>query len=69
MPALALASFPSTHSLFPTKKKHLQGFPTLHPSRASPVKTSEISIDLVSEEDTVQFFLIYEYLKLYCVNL
>ena len=39
------------------RKKHLQGFPTLHPSRASPVKTSEISIDLVSEEDTVKFFL------------
>ena len=39
------------------RKKHLQGFPTLHPSRASPVNTSEISIDLVSEEDTVKFFL------------
>ena len=35
------------------RKKHLQGFPTLYPG-ASPVKTSGISIDLYSEEDTMK---------------
>ena len=55
MPAEALARFPSTHTQ--PRKKTLARLPDFAPSRASPVKTSEISIDLVSEEDTVKFFL------------